>query len=137
MKAFKKLAETIAILKASEEIAKKVAGKKLESEMKRTIDEELVDWPPLSSMTISIKGHSKPLIDSGKMRNSIEYRDEGSYITVGVHSDAPENRALIALVHEHGAPEQHIPPRPFIQPTWDREKTGITLLFDETMKGGL
>jgi len=134
-KAFSKLAKTIAALKAGEEVAKEVAGRKLESEMKRTIDEELGDWPVLSPVTISRKGHSKILIESGAMRDSIEYRDHGKYITVGVHEDAPDDRAAIALVHEYGAPDANIPARPFIQPTWEREKKGITLLFDETMKG--
>jgi phage gpG-like protein len=51
-----------------------------------------------------------------------------------VHEDAPNNRSLIALIHEHGAPDANIPARPFMQPTWDREKRETIKVFDRSLK---
>lgn len=136
-KAFSKLAAEIAALKAGEQAANEIAGQRLADEMKRTIDEELEPWPALSPRTIALKGNDKKLIDDSTMRDSITYKNEGKYVTVGIHNDAPQDRAKIALIHEHGAPEAHIPARPFIWPTWEREKGNILALFELTLKQGL
>jgi phage gpG-like protein len=133
-KAFSKLAKTTASLKLGEEFAKEMAGKKLKAEMKRTIDKEMVNWPALSPVTVSRKGNDKILVETSEMRDSIDFKDHGKYITIGVHEDAPNNRSLIALIHEHGAPDANIPARPFIQPTWDREKREIIKVFDRSLK---
>jgi len=136
-KALSKLSAEIAALKAGEKAANEIAGKRLAEEMKRTIDEDLESWPALSPITIALKGNDKILIDTSTMRDSITYKTEGKYVTVGVHSDAPNDRARIALIHEHGAPEANIPARPFIYPTWEREKGNILALFELTLKKAL
>jgi hypothetical protein len=132
-----KMAARVAAIEAAEEIATRKAGDKLVKEMQRTIDDETEPWPSLSPNTIWRKGHDKMLIETRLMRDSIEWRQDGNTITVGVHADAPEDRALVALIQEHGAPDAGIPARPFIQPTWEREKKGIIRLFDEEIKRGL
>jgi len=136
-KTLAKLAAKIAAIEAAEKVAIGIAGDKLVKEMQRTIDEETEPWPALSPSTISKKGHDKMLVETRQMRDSIEWRKSGKTVTVGIHSDAPDNRAMIALIHEHGAPEAGIPARPFIYPTWDREKKGIIRLFDDEMKKGI
>jgi phage gpG-like protein len=136
-KALSKISAEIDALKAGEQAANEIAGQRLADEMKRTIDEELEPWPALSARTVALKGHDKPLIEDGTMRDSITYKNEGKYVTVGVHNDAPQDRAKIALIHEHGAPEAGIPARPFIWPTWEREKGNILKLFELTLKKGL
>jgi phage gpG-like protein len=136
-KALSKISAEIAALKAGEQAANEVAGQRLADEMKRTIDEELEPWPALSPRTIALKGHDKVLIEDRTMRDSITYKTDGKYVTVGVHDDAPKDRGKIALIHEHGAPEAGIPARPFVQPTWDREKGNILALFELTLKKGL
>ena len=115
------LAGDITEIALIQELALNDLGKKLEKEMKRGIDEE-IGMEPLSLMTIDRKGHSKILIDTGQMYDSIEWREDGRNITVGVHDDAPNDRAKIALTHEFGDPARGIPARPFIWPAWERKK---------------
>jgi len=136
-KLIRKMAAITAALKLSEGVALDGVGKKLAGEMKRTIDEELESWPPLSPITISIKGDDKMLIDDGTMYDSITWKRDGKHITVGVHEDAPANRGKIAAIHEHGAPEAAIPARPFVEPTWDREKKKLSTMYGVILKGGL
>lgn len=127
-------AEAIA-LKAAEEATIGSVGEHLVKEMVRTIDDNTESWEPLSPRTIELKGHDKILIDSSEMRDSIEWRRvDGGDITVGIHSDAPEDRNLVALAHEHGVPENNLPARPFIIPTWEREKKNAVLMFGYELK---
>ena len=133
-KSLKKLGLIASAIKIVEEKAKATAGEHLVKEMKRTIEDETENWAPLSPATISAKGHDKKLIETSQMIDSIEWRDEGKYITVGVHEDAPNNRHQIALVHEYGAPDAGIPARPFVHPTWEREKIWAMKIYDETLE---
>ena len=63
-------------------------------------------WTPLKPATKKRKGSSKPLIDTGDLRNSIAVVDRGSQIFVGVPNLArnKQGEALtsIAAVHEFG-----------------------------------
>lgn len=45
--------------------------------LKDTITTGRPEWPPLSAATIARKGSSKPLIDTGEMLNSVDYRIKG------------------------------------------------------------
>jgi hypothetical protein len=47
-------------------------GKRLEEDLKQTID----DWeiPANAAMTIALKGRNDPLVDSGKMLESVEHK---------------------------------------------------------------
>jgi len=127
-----KLVSAIASIKTAEDLALGMAGKHLADEMQRTIYDQTESWAPLSDITIALKGHDKILIDDNKMVESIEWKKKGKYVTIGVHNDAPDNRALIALVHEHG--NEHVPERPFIMPTWYREKKYVESLFGVMLK---
>jgi len=133
----RKLVAMSAALKLGEGIALNNIGKELADEMKRTIDEELEDWTPLSPRTVSIKFHDTILLDDGTMYDSITWKRDGKHITVGVHEDAPANRGKIAAIHEHGSPEAAIPARPFVEPTWDREKKKLSTMYGVILKGGL
>jgi phage gpG-like protein len=136
-KMMRKMAAIIAVLKTGESVALDNIGKELTSEMKRTIDEELESWPPLSPRTISIKGNDKILIDDNTMYDSIKWKRDGKSVIIGVHADAPANRGKVAAIHEHGAPEAHIPARPFVEPTWDREKKKMSLKYSAVLKEGV
>ncbi len=127
-----KLVSAMASIKTAEDLALGMAGKHLADEMQRTIFDQTESWEPLSPITIALKGHDDILIDTEDMVESIEWKKKGKYVTIGIHSDAPNNRALIALVHEHG--NENIPERPFIMPTWYREKKHVETLFGVALK---
>jgi len=99
----------------------RIVGAFLEGQIKQTITRGRAEWPPLSPETIKRKGSSKPLIDTGKLRNSVTHKVEGNAVKVGVFGE----EAVIAAVHEFGttkAGRGHkvvIPSRPFIRPTVD------------------
>ena len=122
-----RLMGAIAGIEVAEDLALKKAGKHLMEEMKRTIYEETEDWVPLHPLTVMLKGHDKILIDTSEMIESIKWKKRGDYVTIGVHDNAPNDRATIALIHEHG--NEDVPARPFIIPTWEREKKHVERNF--------
>ena len=124
-----KLAELIIIFKFIDKELSDMIGEHMLKEMKRTIDEDTENWPELSQRTIELKGHDKKLLDTMSMYNSIEYRDKGAYISIGIHADAPNDRARIALIHEHGDHTRGVPARPFLKPTLNREKVNIMIMI--------
>lgn len=71
------------------------------------------DWASIADSTIEAKSSSDILIDSGDLRSDV--RDTSHY-------DEDENAAIFsselayAGIHEFGALDQGIPPRPFLQP---------------------
>lgn len=75
-------------------------------EAKAMIGHEHAEWPPLTETTIERKaGSGGPLLETGEMRDSIEFRVEGLSAVIG--SNDPK-----AVIHEHG--NGHVPPRPFL-----------------------
>jgi hypothetical protein len=134
---FAKLEAEAIALRMAEESARASVGAHLAKEMLRTIEENTESWEPLSDRTIAMKGHSRILIETGEMKDSIEWRKSGKNITIGVHSDAPNDRNLIALAHEYGVPENNMPARSFIMSTWEREKDNVGTLFSYNLKKGL
>jgi phage gpG-like protein len=78
---------------------------------KNLIGHEHAFWPPLAESTLAQKAANTPLLESGELRDSIEWsapHHEGFGETVGyVGSNNPK-----AAWHEMGT--KHIPPRPFI-----------------------
>lgn len=48
-------------------------GLKIQSAIKKKITEGDPAWPALAQSTIDAKGSDKPLIDTGQLRNSIQY----------------------------------------------------------------
>lgn len=124
-----KLTELLFIIEVIDKELSDVIGEHMVKEMKRTIDEDTEKWPELALRTIELKGHSKKLIDTGSMYNSIEYRNMRDYVSIGIHADAPNDRARIALIHEHGDHTRGVPARPFLKPTLDREIGNIMVII--------
>lgn len=70
-------------------------------------------WEPLSPETIRQKGHSTPLIETRQMIESADYTVDEDELSAAIFiEDEPQK----VLVHEHGAPDQGIPPRPILNP---------------------
>lgn len=71
-------------------------------------------WTPISEDTAARKGHATPLIHTRDMINSADFdvdrRNLQSTISIGTE---------YAAVHEYGAPDQGIPPRPVLGPAAD------------------
>jgi len=63
-------------------------------------------WEPNKPATKERKGSSKPLIDSGQLRNSVQVVEKGDMIFVGVPSNVKRSGGgplvSIAAVHEYG-----------------------------------
>lgn len=90
-------------------------------------------WAPLKPSTIKRKGSSKPLIDTGQLRNSIVVIERGKEIFIGISSKVQRPRGgplvNIAAVHEYGSVIAQargskivlirIPQRSFLQATAD------------------
>lgn len=92
-----------------------------------------IKWPKIQPETRKRKGSSKPLIDTGQLRNSIVVIKEGDGAFVGVPSKVKrKGRPLvdIAWVHEYGKVIAQrrgggvvlikIPQRSFLQSTFDK-----------------
>jgi len=122
-----------ALQKEKEEILRK-AGAFLEGAIKQTITEGRSEWPPLSPATIAKKKSSRPLVDTGKLRDSVTHKVEAEQnrVLVGVFG----KEAIIAAVHEFGtnrAGRGHkvtIPQRSFLRSTFDEKKDEIERLID-------
>jgi HK97 gp10 family phage protein len=78
----------------------------VETEAKRVIGTYEYGWPPLTPSTLEKKAADTPLLETGKMRDSITHSVSGNEARVGSNED-------IALWQEMGTPR--IPPRPFLQ----------------------
>jgi phage gpG-like protein len=75
------------------------------AEAKRVIGTYDYGWPSLAPSTLAKKSADTPLLESGKMRASIEWNASGNTGAVGSNSD-------IAVYQELGT--SRIPPRPFL-----------------------
>lgn len=96
-------------------------GRTFSQECEREIDEQLIASrvPPLSPATIARKGHSLILIETGRLKQSYNYRRYGYYhARIGVFRPSV---AKYAVVHEFGATRFVgtryivIPPRPVLR----------------------
>lgn len=132
-RAERKLLALAAAIEPLNEEALKNAGDKIVAAIYETLDHQLVEGPALSEITVMIKGHSMKLLDTYAMRNSVEARLDGTKaIVVGVHKDAPENRGLIAAIHENGS--DTLPRRAFIEPSWNRVKRKVLREYDMELR---
>jgi len=92
-----------------------------------------ITWAPNAPSTIARKGSSKPLIDTGQLRGSIQVVQSGDVFFVGVPSfsmrDDGKSMVSIGAIHEYGTVIAQtrgdsmvliqIPQRSFIQSTAD------------------
>jgi phage gpG-like protein len=74
-------------------------------EAKRVIGTYDYGWPSLAPSTLAKKSADTPLLETGKMRASIEWNASGNTGAVGSNSD-------VAVFQELGT--SRIPPRPFL-----------------------
>lgn len=65
-------------------------------------------WPDLADSTIENKGSSRPLVDTGLLRNSVFAAAKGGAVVFGVSGHA----AVYAATHQFG--RDAIPDRPFL-----------------------
>jgi HK97 gp10 family phage protein len=77
------------------------------AEAKRVIGTYDYGWPQLKPETLARKFYDTPLLETGEMRDSIEWHAEGLRGEVGSNNDK-------AVFHEFGT--SRIPPRPFLGP---------------------
>jgi len=79
----------------------------IQSKVKKTFDTGRSEWPPLSKMTLKMKGSSKALQDKGELRNAISLWREGGRANVGIRPGTKGSQGqdleAIARIHEFGA----------------------------------
>lgn len=82
-------------------------------------------WQPISADTIARKGHSRILIETGDMRDSIEADLEVAQGELLIKSDDPK-----LPYHEFGLPERNLPARPVLRPAaiWANQRLIPSLL---------
>lgn len=78
--------------------------------------------PPNAPPTVERKGFDHPLVETGEMRDNVEYRIDGNTIRVGFFD---ETNALKAVVNNYGVPGK-IPARPFMSATFDEHLDEIS-----------
>ncbi len=81
------------------------AAKIVETEAKRVIGTYDYNWAPLAASTLERKAADTPLLETGEMRDSIEYAVDGKEAHIFSNNDK-------ALWHELGTSK--VPPRPFL-----------------------
>lgn len=101
------------------------AGKLVQSEAKSAIGTYRYGWPPLSPSTIARKGKDTPLLQTGELRNSIEWQLSSKH-SVDVGSNNPK-----AKWHELGT--KTIPPRSFLVMAAQTRKKDVEELFTGSM----
>ena len=102
--------------------ALKEAGKVIQTEAKRVLGTYDYGWPPLQPETIERKrtGDS-PLLETGELRDSIEYEVVGKLLYIGSNNPKAE-------WHEYGT-SRGIPPRPFLSGAANAKHEEVTHLI--------
>jgi len=120
-------------LKGEKERILRKAGAFMEGAIKNKITEGDPAWKPLSPVTIARKKSSKPLKDTGTMRNAVTHKPEleKDRVLVGVFSlSGEEDRVSIAYTHEFGSPKRRIPRRSFLRTSFDEKKEDAAKLIE-------
>lgn len=120
-----KIKELLDKLQQEKERILRLAGSFLEGKIKEKITLSDPEWPPLKPETVKRKKSSKPLIDTGRLRNSITHKIEEDKALVGVFG---EEVVVYAAVHEFGAPRKNIPQRSYLRKTFDEQKDQLEKL---------
>jgi hypothetical protein len=128
----------------------------LASQTKRTLAEGDSEWPALHPLTIAVKGHDQPLLDTGELAEGLnvyevakhvmelgyregDRRTDGKYadVVAGVMENGatiPVNDAIRGFFAAMGFPLRAdtrvlvIPARPFLQPSLDKALPEIVSL---------
>ena len=95
----------------------------VQAKAKQNITAGGIPYVPLKPATVKAKKSSKPLIDTGLMRKSIEVEHREKLIAYTYAGTE------YAAVHEFGAPQKNIPKRAFMIPAMNQEKAEMTKKF--------
>jgi phage gpG-like protein len=126
-KAFAELATQLEMrLREAVAIGLAEAAAMVAEEAKHLVGHEQSEWPSLAQSTIERKGSGdEPLLETGEMRDSIEFRVEGLTAVIGSDNEK-------AVAHEHGT--GHVPPRPFLSTAALHKSPEIVELLAEKLK---
>jgi len=81
--------------------------------------------PPNAPSTVKRKKSSKTLIDKGKMRGHVDHRITGEGLNLkGSVGFYDEENAKKARINSEGTKDGRIPPRPFLEPAFDKAAPG-------------
>lgn len=141
-KAFRRLNGMGALGDRNMEMAMRRNAVDLRDSMVATIDMSGPGWVPLKPATIKRKKSSKPLIQYGDLRQSINVKPiVRGYLFVGVpraairkHGQKGESLVNIAMVHEYGAPKAHIPARSVVFRTFRERMDALRARYREAAK---
>ena len=95
----------------------------VQAKAKQNITAGGIPYIPLKPATIKAKKSSKPLIDTGLMRKSIEVEHREKLIAYTYAGTE------YAAIHEFGAPQKNIPKRAFMIPAMNQEKAEMAKKF--------
>ena len=131
-----------ALMSKNLEFATKKNAVTLRDTMKKTINAGRPEWPPLQPKTIARKGSSKPLIDTGDMRNSInDQMLESGGAFIGIPRAAKNRKGgdlvNIGAVHVYGSKTRNIPARDFILPAYNAVREKMIGRYRDAVKAGL
>lgn len=93
------------------------AAKAIQAEAKAAIGTGRAGWPPLAASTLEHKGADTPLLETGALRESIEY-------TIGDHEGWVGTNDPKAAWQEFGT-SRGIPPRPFMGSALEARRADI------------
>ena len=120
IKALKKLVTSLDknVTKEAKRCIKENA-EQVKEDVQTTRKSQTGNWKPLDSDTIKEKAHSKILLDTGQLVNSISVTEMGDTYVVspkGTHTGGISNSEL-AKLHEYGT--ENMPPRPIFRPIYN------------------
>lgn len=79
----------------------------IRAKLKKAVETGRPEWPPLSKMTMKMKGSSKALQDKGDLTNAVTLWREGINFNVGIRSGEKGSQGqdleTVARIHEFGA----------------------------------
>jgi hypothetical protein len=109
------VAELATIQRDMEELPKAICARAcamIAKQAKAQIGKQHEEWPPLAPSTLAKKSANTPLLETGELRDSIEWQVHGH----GNHVEGEVGSNLDRAVwHELGT--NHVPPRPFLVPS--------------------
>lgn len=110
-------------------------GRLVRNEAKRVIGTYEYGWPPLAASTVARKGKDTPLLETGKMRDSVEFTVAHKMGAVGdaevqIGSNDPK-----AKWHELGT--ARIPPRPFLEGSLKKKTPEVLDIIGRAVHGKL
>ena len=79
----------------------------IRAKLQKAVETGRSEWPPLSKMTLKMKGLSKALQDKGDLVNAVKLWREGAQFNVGIQAGTKGSQGqdleTVARIHEFGA----------------------------------